>query len=117
MEISATPSTSTCAKGGFSSSTHSDTRGSRRKFLPLTVFDPVLKTRLPSSSAMNQIGATWGLPSALTVASLPVRVPALRKSLVSRSSISSISQALEQVGFFHSGRVAADEPLGAEGQL
>ena len=43
-------------------------------FRPFTVFSPVVKTRDPSSSKKSyHTGATWGRPSARTVASFAVR--------------------------------------------
>ena len=68
------------AKGGRSSSTQMATRGSRASALPFSVSAPVLNTMSPTGesapavevSSANQIGATWGRPSARTVASFPV---------------------------------------------
>src|SRR4051812_14086860 len=70
--ISTVPSTVTNEKGGASSSTQSDTRGSRRSIRPFSVSAWVVNTREPSSSSANQIGATCGRPSLRTWASLPV---------------------------------------------
>jgi hypothetical protein len=58
--------------GGRSSSQHSDTLGSRKMALPLTVSAEVMKTTWSPSSS-TQTGATWGEPSARTTASLAVR--------------------------------------------
>ena len=80
--ISTAPSTMTNEKGGRSSSTQSDTRGSRRIERPFSDSAPVVKTIVPSSSRSYQMGATWGLPSFLVVASFPVRAgAAVRKAL------------------------------------
>ncbi len=70
--VVALPATVTKANGGRSSSTHSDTRGSRRMALPLIVSALVMKT-MSSPSRTTHTGATWGLPSARTTANFPVR--------------------------------------------
>ena len=84
--MSTLPSTTTKENGGRSSSTQRQTLGSRRIDLPFRVSAPVVKTMLPSSSRSNQIGATCGRPSFLTVASFPVRGgSAVRKAFHSSS--------------------------------
>src|SRR6476660_9253732 len=83
----AVPSTMTNAKGGRSSSTQIATRGSRARALPLTVPAPVVNT-MWSPSSTNQIGAMCGAPFARVVASLPVRVPSVRKARVSSADMS-----------------------------
>src|SRR5215213_8290303 len=80
------PSIETKAKGGSSSSTMSATRPSCCRLVPLTVLSPVVKRR-SSPSRVNQIGATWGRPSARTVANAAVRVPSSKKARVSSGVI------------------------------
>src|ERR1700722_17742399 len=107
--MSATPSTTTKLKGGRSSSTHSDTLGSRRIFRPLTVDSPVLKRREPSSSRSYQTGAMCGRPSARTVANLAVRAgSAVRNARTSASLI-------EWYGISGARRSPGSPPVGGVG--
>src|SRR5664280_1925351 len=89
------PSMVTKENGGCSSSTHRATRGSRRRLLPLSESAAVLNTRSPmgesgptvAGSRANQIGASWGRPSARTVASFPVRAGSPVRKATSSSPV------------------------------
>jgi hypothetical protein len=76
---SARPLTVTKPNGGWSSWTHIDAWPVRWMLRPLTVSAPVLNT-ITSPSRAYQTGATWGRPSALTVASNPGRTGASRNA-------------------------------------
>src|SRR5437588_597109 len=76
----------TNANGATSSSTTIAARGSRRRFRPLTESPQVVNTNSSPSSA-NHTGITCGCPSGPLVASLAVRVPWLRKALISSGVI------------------------------
>src|SRR5438445_4407014 len=76
----------TNANGATSSSTTIIARGSRRRFRPLTEPPQVVNTNSSPSSA-NHTGITCGCPSGPLVASLAVRVPWLRKALISSGVI------------------------------
>src|SRR4051812_17304806 len=61
--------------GGRSSSTQRHTRRSCSRIRPFRLALPVVKIR-SSPSSRNQIGVTWGAPSARVSPTFPVRVPA-----------------------------------------
>ena len=69
--ISAVPSTWTQSPKKPSVKTHSDARGSRRRFFVFIAVSRVLITTRPQESSAQVTGDSWGLPSALDVAKTP----------------------------------------------
>src|SRR5215469_1054295 len=78
-EIVASPRMMTKLYGGSWSSTHRQTRGSRRIARPLTL-GPYVVSTTSSPSSTNHTGVTCGDRSALVTASLPVLVPVITNS-------------------------------------
>src|SRR5215204_5137468 len=86
--ISATPAIVTNEKRGTWLSTHKLTRLSRRIFCAFMDLLPVLNMILSSSSRVNHIRTTCGVPFLLLIVpSFPVNVPCKRKFLISSLDI------------------------------
>lgn len=79
---------------GWSSSTQMAIRGSPTTERPLTEVAPVVKKTESSSSRANHTGATWGRPSARTVATFAVRAGSVRKARHSSLLISATAASL-----------------------